>query len=372
MFRKLHFITMCFPFLCLLWCFLDVHILTINQHIPADSHLSQYTLTHLWHLSFSYWSSSCPSQLMPHSGASILPPGTQAQTLAVSLHLHCPAQALHPHLQLLLQGQQQVGRPQVLSPVSHRGWTASQLSGNHLGSLGTVCHREGRLRVARLAPDRSRRSPCRPGTQASGVGRKGPAGRVTADWVPRPLSEGSSCSPKLGCWGGHSACSCLPADPCWLLTLLNNVLSPFLGEEFKTPSCEVSQDWKSKSLSDLRKEKYPVRLTKCTSLFHCIHRWNTHFCQRLLTVPQSRTCEDRRLTVTARFPLSLGASGPHSLTHFLSFLHSHTLSPWLIWLVRGSAGELHPQLYDSPSRAGCFHNSSKAFLTSEPSSFLNI
>lgn len=332
MFRKLHFITMCFPFLCLLWCFLDVHILTIDQHIPADSHLSQYTLTHLWHLSFSYWSSSCPSQLMPHSGASILPPGTQAQTLAVSLHLHCPAQALHPHLQLLLQGQQQVGRPQVLSPVSHRGWTASQLSGNHLGSLGTVCHREGRLRVARLAPDRSRRSPCRPGTQASGVGRKGPAGRVTADWVPRPLSEGSSCSPKLGCWGGHSACSCLPADPCWLLTLLNNVLSPFLGEEFKTPSCEVSQDWKSKSLSDLRNIQFA---------WLNAHHYFTASTAGILTFV--RGCwlfhSPERVRIDAllwqRVSLSLWEPLVHTLSHTFSLSCTHTpsLPDWSDWFV---------------------------------------
>lgn len=178
--------------------------------------LDPSTLAYLWHLFSSYWSSSCPNRPTPRSGVSILPPYTRARCLEACPPLHCPAQALQPHCRrhLLLQGQQ-AGRPQVLSHESHIGWTASQLFGNPLGSLGTVCHREGRLRAACSTPGRRWRNLCRPGTQASGGGRTGPVGRATADSPLGPQSEGSSCSPRWGCWDGRSACSCWPADPSW-------------------------------------------------------------------------------------------------------------------------------------------------------------
>ncbi len=210
---NVHYITICFPFLTLLlWAFRSSSF-PLNQHTQARFHLSQCTLTHLWHLSSSCWSSSCLSQPTPRSAASILPPGTRARPLASCLPLHCPGQALHLHCRLLLQGLWRAGRPRALSLASHRHWTATRPSGNPPGSLDTVCRRGGRLVVVQSAPGRSWWSLCRPGTRASDGGRKGPADRATADWLLGPLSEGSSCSPRWGCWGGRSACSCWLADP---------------------------------------------------------------------------------------------------------------------------------------------------------------
>lgn len=199
---------------------------------------SQHTSTHLWHLSSSCWSSSCLSRLKPRSGASNLHPDIRERRRPPCQHLHPPGQDLRSLQSLLLQGQW-AGRPRALSPESHRGWTAIRLSGSPPGCLGTVYRREGRQRAAHSGPGRTRRNPCRPGTQASGGGRTGPAG--TADWLLGPQSEGSSCSPRWGCWDGRSACSCWLADPWGCRDAWHNldpslITRRFLLEEFKPSS----------------------------------------------------------------------------------------------------------------------------------------
>lgn len=87
-----------------------------------------------------------------------------------------------------------------------------------------------------MAPGRTRRSPCRPGTRASGGGRTGPAG--TAGWLLGPRSEGSSCSPRWGCRDGRSACSCWLADPWGCRKTSRNLDQSLFTRRFLWKWCE--------------------------------------------------------------------------------------------------------------------------------------